>query len=335
MTKDIFVTGGGGFIGSNLIEALNARGIVPHVLEDWDNLGEKWRNLRGLRYVRVTRDMIWMVPGLATLVHLAAKVDTREKMNPDLWHTNVEMLDEIVKNWVVRDGPSKIIYASSGSVYGNEENDFSERIEGIKPTNAYAFTKWSLDQKWFGREMKDNDNVYALRFFNVYGPREQAKGDMASLVHKGLTKQAPLYETLHHTTNESINGKPSREEYRYTHRWNLFCSRRQDVEHGQQARDFVYVGDVVNTILHFLDNSPEAGIYNVGSGQARAFNDLVKAIDPDVDINYVAMPEVLRNQYQYHTCADLTKLRASGYTAPFLTLEEGIEKTRAWLKDNG
>ncbi len=332
MTKEVFITGGAGFVGANLVEALNARGIVPHVLDDWANLGEKWRNLRGLRYVKVTEENMWLtVPGTATLVHLAARVDTREKMNPELWENNVNMIWRLIKNWTVRGGPPKIIYASSGSVYGNEESDFTEKVEGLKPTNAYAFTKWSLDND-FSESWPSN--VYSLRFMNVYGPREQAKGDMASLVHKGLTKQAPLYETVTRSETLSFNGKLNSERHEYIKRWNLFRSERPEILDGGQARDFVHVSDVVNVILHFIDSSPEAGIYNVGSGTARTFDSLVKAIDPDIEVNYVPMPESLRGQYQYYTCADLTKLRAAGYTAPFLTLEEGIEKTREWLTKN-
>ena len=201
-----------------------------------------------------------------------------------------------------------VIYASSGSVYGNEEMDFTERIDGLIPTNAYAFTKWSLDSN-----MHRRPGAYGLRFFNVYGPREQAKGDMASLVHKGLAKEAPLYR----------DGQ-----------WKLFKSHRPDVRHGEQARDFVHVDDVCNVIWHFATTDQARGIYNVGSGTARTFNDLVTAVDPTLPIEYVDMPEVLRPQYQYHTKADLTKLRAAGYTEPFMTLEQGVEKTREWLKVN-
>jgi len=320
------LTGGFGFIGSSLVEYLNKQGISPYIIEHQDNVGEKWRNVMGLRFTLL--DSIYdinKVDGPVSIVHLGANVDTREKMNRQLWQNNLTFTTDLFAAAQEYQVVDKFIYASSGAVYGNEENEFSERIEGLKPTNAYAATKLLVDNHFFGTGKKwESPRVYGLRFFNVYGSgREQAKGDMASLVYKGLTRQKPLYDLYPSHLGE---GHP---------RWNLFKSHRFGIKDGEQARDFIHIEDICKGIYHFLTANAPSGIYNLGSGVARTFNDLVKAIDPNIPIKYVDMPAVLRPQYQYRTCANLTKLReVAGYKEPFLTLEEGIEKTREWLKVN-
>jgi len=343
MTKSIILTGGFGFIGSSLVEYLNKQGISPHIIENQDNVGEKWRNFMGLRFTLL--DSIYdinKVDGPVSIVHLGANVDTREKMNRQLWRNNLTFTTDLFGAAQEYQVVDKFIYASSGAVYGNEENDFSERIRGLKPTNAYAATKLLVDNHFFGTGKKwESPRVYGLRFFNVYGSgREQAKGDMASLVYKGLNRLTPLYNT-----GDQINPlsggvighplPPTGPNPKGPH-WSLFKSHRPDIKDGEQKRDFIHVEDICKGIYHFLTTDAPSGIYNLGSGTARTFNDLIKAIDPNLPIEYVEMPEVLRPQYQYRTCADLTKLReVAGYKEPFLTLEEGIEKTREWLKTNG
>jgi ADP-L-glycero-D-manno-heptose 6-epimerase len=315
--KRITVTGGFGFIGSNLVAHLNRRGIVPDVVVR--TLDEQWRNVAGLSFKLITPDEI--VDG-STVVALGANVDTTEPMNPTLWENNVNGLLDLWRKTRVRGG--RFIYASSGSVYGSEEKDFTERIHGLRPLNAYAFSKLQIDNTLFGG-LKEAD-TYGLRFTNIYGPRERHKGDMASLVHKGLTKQFPLYGSTNHVYDLKSPKKPC---------WRLFKSHRPDIKDGEQARDFCYVEDVCLVIEFFLEGDQAPGLYNLGTGTARTFNDLVKAVDPALPIEYTDMPEVLRNQYQYYAKADITKLRAAGYKAPFLTLEEGIEKTREWMKREG
>lgn len=311
----VHITGGAGFIGSNLVRVLNAAGITPIV---YDNLDEqKWKNLSGLSFVlRYWQDLydknceIPIQPEGDVLVHLAANVDTTEKFNDKLWANNFIWPLEIFPKF------TKVIYASSGSVYGAEEKDFSERIYGLKQLNAYGFSKWALDEAIFGMNPRiEVENIYALRFFNVYGPNETHKGGMQSVVSKAINRVKPMYGGTYSHTLTPI--------------YNLFKSDRPEVKDGEQKRDFIFVDDVAKVILHFIVGDAASGIYNLGSGQARSFNDLIRAIDPTAIINYAFMPDVLKRSYQYFTQADLTKLRSTGYVAPMTSLEEGIRQTLA------
>lgn len=317
--RKILVTGAFGFIGSNMVAFLNRQDIVPYVYDWWAEGDPKWRNMTGLCYNLI--DGKTDVSGF-TVIHLGARVDTTEPMSEILWEHNVRQTIELRKRC------GRFIYASSAAVYGAEDGDFTERIAGLKPLNPYGATKHYLDNHFFGSQSIPY-NEYGLRFFNVYGPREQHKGRMASVIHKALTKRYPIWDDTRVTkldgATERINNYPH---------WTLFKSHRDGIEHGEQKRDFVYVEDVCRVIWHFIGTTPTAGVYNVGSGQARSFKDIVTAVDPKLPIEYVDMPADIRGQYQYFTQADLTKLRAAGYTAPMTTLEEGIEKTRAYLAEN-
>jgi ADP-L-glycero-D-manno-heptose 6-epimerase len=204
-------------------------------------------------------------------------------------------------------GFKKVIYASSAAVYGAEEKDFSERIYGLRPLNAYGFTKLMLDQLLSER----NDNIYGLRFFNVFGGPEQHKGKMQSIVSKLLNAPSDALTI------------------------SLYKSYREGIAHGEQKRDFIHVSDICAIIYHFICNDCAPGIYNAGTGIARSFNDLARAINPDALIKYTEMPMTLRRQYQYFTQADLTKLRTeAGFTHKFHTLEEGIALTKAALEND-
>ena len=314
----ICVTGGFGFIGSNFVAHLNSLGITPLVIENLSNAGEKWRNVIGLSFTLIARDEI---PWGATVVHLAANVDTTEAFNGSLWDNNINYSLALHRETVSRGG--RFIYASSAATYGAEESDFRERIDGLKPLNAYGFTKWQLDNA-----LKDKQAI-GLRFFNVFGPREGHKGRMASVVHNALTLKSPLYTPAVEMSSRSIRTKSD-----LAH-WSLFKSHREGVSNGDQCRDFIYCQDVCKIIHRAIFKEVPSGIYNVGTGVARTFNDLVKAVDPTLSVRYVDMPSDLHNQYQYRTCADISRLRTVlGYTAPFTTLEEGIAKTRAFLADN-
>lgn len=320
----VYLTGGFGFIGSNLIRRLNLIGIVPIVCSKFDNEG--WKNVCGLQFsvkpVSILENNIFYDSDV--LIHLAANTDTREGMSPELWENNVEWPVRIFKNF------TKVIYASSASVYGAEENDFSERIYGLKPLNAYGFTKLMLDERIFGinNHIPANRKIYALRFFNVWGPNERIKGDMQSVISQVINKDKRIYSL---DGIVSLSSTDVGHELSTVYSYKLFKSYRQDVMDGEQKRDFVHVDDVCNVILHFLrdKNTIPSDIYNLGSGVPRSYNDVIKAIVKAPIITYVEMPDNIKNQYQYYTCADISKLRhVAGYKNQFISLEEGVEQCK-------
>lgn len=324
----IHLTGGLGFIGSNLIRHLNGLGITPIVYDRLE--GEKWRNVAGLDFVlKDWRAALEHNPHASgqVLIHLGADVDTTAPFSRELYENNVDWPLRLFSQFQY----SRIVYASSAAVYGAEERDFCERVTGLKPLNAYAFTKLMLDRAMCdGAGRQHYCGAYGLRFFNVYGPNEGHKGEMASVVHKALQPidrgdyQRAILTEFTQKSSSFVRTKPH---------WTLFKSHREGIADGEQKRDFVHVTDVCHVIAHFAlltgDDThplPLSGLYNVGTGVARSFNELVRAIDPTLEIEYRDMPANLRGQYQYHTCADLTRLRAAGYTREFMTLEEGVKR---------
>ncbi len=316
--SDVIVTGAFGLVGSAIVEALNKCGVVPKVIDRWDN-PEKWRNVRGLRFDRINTNQIFSRLGHSpVIIHCAASVNTKEAMSEDLWKNNVEWTLEL------RRLAGKFIYMSSMSVYGNSA-DMTERLDCV-PLCPYALTKLAVDQALFGGK-EVPPNTYALRLSNVYGKREQHKGDMASLVTKGLLKQNPLYYPGQARSGRSIITKAD-----LAH-WSVFSHPGGHTI----KRDFLFADDIARVVLHFLDNdSIPSGIYNLGhGGEPRSFEDLVTAVEK-LPIEYVPLPDSLKNQYQHYTKADITKLRdKADYHRPFTSLEDGIEKTRAWMKEEG
>lgn len=314
MKNKILISGGFGFVGSNLIRFLNAKGITPYVYDTAALTSEQWKNVAGLSFNLIADPFDYY----DIIVHLGANSSTKSLMSPELFKNNFEFS----KNLFPSSFKTKFIYASSASTYGAEEKDFVERVDGLKPLNAYGFLKLHFD-KWISSKINGhrNKNVIGLRFFNVYGPGEGFKGDMASVVHKALNKIQPLYGKKNEFWNSPI--LPT---------WNLFKSHHKGTKNGEQMRDFVYVEDICKAIWHFIENDCESGIYNLGSGKARSFNDLVKVVDPTIPIEYVEMPAQLKTHYQYFTEANLTKLReVAGYKDEFTSLEDGIKKTREIL----
>jgi ADP-L-glycero-D-manno-heptose 6-epimerase len=310
----ILVTGGAGFIGSNVVAALNDCG-KDVVVCDTLRAGDKWRNLakRELAgYVQPAKllDYLNTSPNISAIVHMGAISATTEVDGDLVIRTNFELSLELW-NWCTA-YKVPYIYASSAATYGDGECGFydtfsTQALSTLRPLNLYGWSKHLFDRR-VARIVESNldrpPQWAGLKFFNVYGPNEYHKGSMKSVV-------AHLYPKV-------IAGEPAR----------LFKSYRPDIPDGGQQRDFVYVKDCVNVILWLLDNPSISGLFNVGSGIARSFHDLafftMKSAGLNPQIEFIDMPETLREKYQYFTEADLNNLRKAGYHQPLTSLEAGI-----------
>jgi ADP-L-glycero-D-manno-heptose 6-epimerase len=314
----IVVTGGAGFIGSNLIALLERSGAEDIVVCDRLRQGEKWRNIakRELAAFVQPEDLFTFLDANAhavqTIFHMGAVSSTTEVDADLIVQTNVQ-LSLALWEWCV-ENDTRFIYASSASTYGNGANGFvddqsPEALAKLQPLNNYAWSKHVFDRR-VARIVKQGRPVppqwAGLKFFNVYGPNEYHKGRQLSVVH---------------TVWRSIRaGQPAR----------LFKSYREDIPDGGQRRDFVWVGTCA-AICKFLWEAPEVnGLFNAGTGEARSFEDLARAtfaaMGEEPRIEYVDMPEEMRPRYQYLTEADMGKLRAAGFVAPFTPLEEGVKR---------
>ena len=307
----IVVTGASGFIGSAYIAHLNAAGTNNILAVDVAGLPHHNDLLGAKRFTEfldkhefIARLRADTLPAeITAIIHLGACSRTTERNLDYLQETNIDYTKSIIEYSVSKN--IRCIYASSAATYGDGSQGYSDdesTIDRYKPLNAYGDSKQAVDL-W----ARDNDylsKVAALKFFNVYGPNEYFKGDMASIAWKAFN-----------TINE-------------TGSFSLFKSHRPDYKDGEQMRDFVYVKDCCNVMSWLTENPHINGIYNVGAGQARSWNDLLKAIFSAMGrqpvIRYIDMPESLRGQYQYYTEAPIEKLRAAGYTAPISTLEAGV-----------
>ncbi len=306
----IVVTGAAGFIGSCLVNKLNNKGFKDIVVVDNFTNYIKCKNLANKVYnQKIDREVFfeWLNEHhkkVNFVFHLGARTDTAEFDNAVFDKLNLNYSKDIWKSCVKYDLP--LVYASSAATYGGGEfgyKDDHELIEKLKPLNPYGeskneFDKWALRQKikpyfWAG-----------LKFFNVYGPNEYHKDRMASVVYHSYKQ---IMET----------GKMK-----------LFKSHHPDYEDGKQLRDFVYVKDVINICVFLMLQKKYSGIYNVGSGKARTFLDLANAVFRSIqktpDIEFIDMPEDIRENYQYFTEADIGKLQSIGYNVPFYTLEQGV-----------
>ncbi|HYC05992.1 MAG TPA: ADP-glyceromanno-heptose 6-epimerase [Azospirillaceae bacterium] len=314
----ILVTGGAGFIGSNLVAGLERRGHADVVVCDRLGKDDKWRNL-------AARELADIIPperlpeflrehagAVETVFHLGAISATTER-DVDLILENNLRLSLDLWNWCAQTG-ARLIYASSAATYGDgsagfDDDSTPEGLARLRPLNAYGWSKHLFDRRVvrLTADGRRQPRQWAgLKFFNVYGPNEYHKGDMRSVVAK-------LYPQV-------MAGEPAR----------LFASDRPDYADGGQMRDFVWVGDCVDVMLWLHDNPGVSGLYNLGTGQARSWNDLAAALfdaaglPPKVE--YLAMPDHLRGKYQYFTEARMDRLREAGYTAPFTSLEEGVRR---------
>ncbi|MDX1496826.1 MAG: ADP-glyceromanno-heptose 6-epimerase [Salinisphaeraceae bacterium] len=303
----IVVTGAAGFIGSNLVAALNARGIDDILAVDNLSNGVKMRNLADLRIADYMdkEDFIAAVEAgkdfgkVQAVLHQGACSATTEWDGRYMMRNNYEYSKTLL-HWCQARG-TQYIYASSASVYGPGPV-FKEGLEHEKPINMYAYSKFLFDQ-YVRRQQNLTSQVAGLRYFNVYGPREQHKGSMASVA-------------FHFDQQIRENGE-----------CRLF-EGSDGYGNGEQRRDFIYVGDVADVNLWLLDNPDTSGIFNLGTGRSQSFNDVAHAV---VDwhgkgtLQYIPFPEHLKGSYQSFTEADMGALREAGYEAPFKTVEEGVK----------
>lgn len=305
------LTGAAGFIGSAMLWKLNSRGIDDVIVVDKLYAGNKWQNLRKLLFSDIVdRDDLfdWLsVHGKAVdaVIHLGACTDTTEKNVDYFIQINFEYSKSLWQ--FCSDMKIPYLYASSAATYGAGEHGYTDdesHILELKPLNPYGWSKQIFD-RWVLKQHQSPPAWYGFKFFNVYGPNEYHKGHMASI----------MYHAFHQITEEGTV--------------RLFKSHRTDCEHGEQKRDFIYVKDVVKVLNYFLEADAAPGIYNVGTGIARSYNDLAatvfSALNREVSIEYIDMPENLRKQYQYHTEASVEKLKHAGYQDTIHTLEAGIE----------
>jgi ADP-L-glycero-D-manno-heptose 6-epimerase len=307
----IVVTGAVGFIGSQLIEKLNVNNFNNIIAVDKFDRADKNKNLDGLKIKeRIDRDVFlpWLKKNAATvefIFHIGAKTDTAlfdlellEKMNTqytkDIWTVCIE-------------SQIPLVYASSAATYGLGEHGYDDderKIPQLKPLNPYGQSKQDFDV-WALAQEKKPFYWAGLKFFNVYGPNEYHKGRMASVVW--------------HAYNQIEK----------TNAMKLFRSHNPEFKDGEQMRDFVYVKDVVDVCYWLMHHRKNSGIYNLGSGKARTFLDLTKAVFKAMgktpDISFIDTPEDIRDKYQYFTEANMDKLKSIGYPKKFHTLEEGVE----------
>ncbi len=314
MSRRVLVTGGAGFIGSNIIAALSERGDDVIVC-DWLESGDKWKNLAS----HMVSDFIdpdhmqdWLDtnPALDAVIHMGAISATTETDGDLILKRNFRPT-KALWDWCQRQNVS-FIYASSAATYGDgdagfDDNQSAEALANLKPLNLYGYSKHAFD-KFVALTEKNGGPTppqwAGLKFFNVYGPNEYHKGNMKSVIAQSYPMVA--------------NGEPV----------TLFKSHNPDYEDGGQLRDFVYVKDCVKVILWLLDNPDVSGLFNLGTGSARSFKDLAlatfKAAGKSPDIQYIDTPVSIRDKYQYFTEANMQKLKKAGYGGNFYSLEDGI-----------
>ncbi len=307
----IIVTGAAGFIGSGLISRLNQDGFSNIIAVDDFSKIEKAENLEGKTIQeRVERSELftWIDANprdIEFIFHIGARTDTTEFDKEIFDELNVNFSKDIWRKCIAYQIP--LVYASSAATYGLGELGYDDNealIPQLKPLNPYGDSKndfdiWALEQEekplfWVG-----------LKFFNVYGPNEYHKSRMASVIF--------------HAFNQ----------IKATEKMKLFRSHNPDYKDGEQMRDFIYVKDLINVCVFFMHHRKNSGIYNLGSGQARTFKDLVTntfiSMGKTPDISFVDTPADIRDKYQYFTEANMSKLRSIGYDTPFHTLEQGID----------
>ncbi|MBN8904245.1 MAG: ADP-glyceromanno-heptose 6-epimerase, partial [Rhodospirillales bacterium] len=310
----ILVTGGAGFIGSNLQAALARRGHET-VVVDWLGQDGKWRNLANHPPARLIppselESFLESRPPLEMVFHLGAVSETTAVDGDHTWATNVE-LSRMLWEWCA-DRRVRLVYASSAATYGDGsggfEDDFSlPALEKLRPLNLYGWTKHAFDllvARTLASRQPRPPQWAGLKFFNVYGPNEYHKGRMISVVKVKY--------------DEVAAGGPAR----------LFRADQPGMQDGEQQRDFIWVGDVVDVMLWLLDKPSVSGLFNLGTGRARTYLDLAHAVCDAAgkprQVEFIDMPSSLKGQYQSFTQAPMERLRSAGYAGQFTPLEEGI-----------
>lgn len=314
------VTGGAGFIGSCIVRTLNDAGIEDIIIVDNIGSTDKWLNLRNKKYIKYINKVeflseLYTYESVEAIIHMGAQSSTTERNFDYLWKNNFEYT-KVLWEYCSKKQCS-FIYASSGATYGNGSHGFSDEtnIDDLRPLNAYGYSKHLFDL-WVKHQANLFPKQYVgLKFFNVYGPNEYFKGNMASMVFHGY------------------------KQIRETGEVRLFKSYNENYEDGGQLRDFVYVKDICDVIYWVLQNEHIKGLFNIGTGHARSFRELAEsifsALSMDVKIKYIDMPENLKERYQYYTEANIKKLKEAGFSKVFMTLEEGInDYVRCYLDSN-
>ncbi len=312
----LLVTGGAGFIGSNVVASLNEAGGADIAVNDSLGSDGKWRNLAGRQLADFVppADLLRWLDGrkLDVVVHLGAISSTTATDGDALIETNFRLSLRLFE-WCASTR-TPFIYASSAATYGDGRQGFSDdcspgALKRLKPMNLYGWSKHLFDLavvERAARREKVPPQWAGLKFFNVFGPNEYHKGEMMSLLAKRV--------------DEAKAGKPTR----------LFKSHRAGVADGEQKRDFIYVDDAVAVVRWLIDTPAVSGIFNVGTGQARSFRDLIAAmfaaLGREPAIEYIDMPASIRDSYQYFTQAETANLRRAGYNAHFTALEEAVRR---------
>jgi ADP-L-glycero-D-manno-heptose 6-epimerase len=307
----IALTGGAGFIGSCFLWKLNQHGIDDVLVVDHLDSGEKWQNLVHRRFSDYLHkdDFLQRLESGAldgcidSVVHMGACSATTETDADYLMANNVAYSRRVAE-WCLRTN-TKLWYASSAATYGDGAQGYSDEDEAtpqLRPLNMYGYSKQLFDLWVLRRGLQDR--LTGFKFFNVYGPNEYHKGGMRSLIHKAFPA----------ARDEGVI--------------RLFRSDRPDYADGEQQRDFIYIKDAVSVMFHFFSHPDIGGIYNVGSGRARTWNDVARAIFAALGrqgvIEYIDMPGQLKGKYQYQTRADTSKLRRAGFSDAFTPLEDCI-----------
>ncbi len=303
----IIVTGGAGFIGSAVVWRLNQLGQEKIIIVDRMDETDKWKNLAPLKFEDVIDADTFLLEldayeDASALIHMGACSSTTERDARFMFSNNYRYTTELAD--FTREHDMRFVYASSAASYGDGSAgmaDGTDHLNKLRPLNVYGFSKHVFDQ--YAARHGMFDRIVGLKFFNVFGPNEDHKGDMRSLVNKAY------------------------DQIKETGKLQLFKSANPDYEDGEFGRDFVYVKDAVEMTLHFLDNDI-GGIFNVGSGHMHTWNELADAIFQALDlprnVEFIDMPEPLRDRYQYRTEADLTRIREAGYTNETTPLESAV-----------